>query len=96
MSAMTRIPRVRQILVLTTLFALTAMPMAGARSLGAPGAAAGDSWVGAAVRVIERLFAPAPGARSSRPMTRKDDSTTNSPAGGGCMDPQGHPRPICL
>lgn len=94
---MNHIPRVRQILVLTTLFALTAMPMAGARSLGAPGAqAAGDNWIGAAVRVIERLFAPAPGARSSRPMTRKDDPNANKPAGGGCMDPQGRPRPICL
>lgn len=94
---MTRIPCLRQIAVLATLLTLTVVPMAGARSLGEsarqPG---GDSWVGVAVRAIEGLFNSA-SARSQRPVqNRKDDTEVNRPAGGGCVDPMGHPKPLCL
>ena len=92
MSAMTRIPCLRQIVVLATLVTLTVVPMAGARSLGGPGAQpAGDSWVGVAVRAVEGLFNPAHLARSSRPAQHRKEAT-----GGGCLDPQGHPKPLCL
>jgi hypothetical protein len=98
MSAMTRIPCLRQIAVLATLLTLTVVPMAGARSVGAPGVEpAGGSWVGTVVRAIEGLFNPAQSARSHRPVqNRKDDPNANKPAGGGCLDPQGHPKPLCL
>jgi len=93
---MTRIPCLRQIAVLATLLTLTVVPMASARSVG-EGAVqpAGDSWVGVAVRAIEGLFNPV-SVRSHRlPQNRKDDSTVNRPSGGGCLDPQGHPKPLC-
>ena len=95
---MTRIPCLRQIAVLATLLTLTVVPMAGARSVGETAIRpAGDSWVGAAVRAIEGLFNPAQSARSHRPVqNRKDDPEVNRPAGGGCLDPQGHPKPLCL
>jgi hypothetical protein len=131
MSAMTRIPCLRQVAVLATLLTLTLVPMAGARNVGEPGAQpAGDSWVGVAVRAIEGFFSPAYSARSHRPMhpppagdswvgvavraiegffspaysarshrpvqNRKDDSTANQPAGGGCIGPDGRPKPLCL
>jgi hypothetical protein len=92
MSAMTRIPCLRQIAVLATLLTLIVVPMAGARSFGEPsGQPAGDSWVGVAVRAIEGLFKPAHVAPSSRRVQNRKEA-----AGGGCLDPQGHPRPICL
>lgn len=94
---MTRIPCLRQIVVLATLLILTVVPMAGARSLGETTLQpAGDSWVGAAVRAIEGLFNPV-SVRSHRPaQNRKDDATTNHAQGGGCVDPQGHPKPLCI
>lgn len=95
---MTRIPCLRQVAVLATLLTLTLVPMAGARNVGEPGAQpAGDSWVGVAVRAIEGFFSPAYSARSHRPVqNRKDDSTANQPAGGGCIGPDGRPKPLCL
>lgn len=95
---MTRIPCLRQIAVLATLLTLTVVPMAGARSVGAPGVEpAGDSWFGAAVRAIEGLFNPVHSARSPRPVqNRKDDPTVNKPAGGGCIGPDGRPTPLCF
>jgi hypothetical protein len=98
MSAMTRIPCLRQVVVLATLLTLTVVPMAGARSLGDPTVQpAGDSWVGAAVRTIEGFFSRV-SVRSHRPVqNRKDDEPNlNRPAGGGCLDPQGHPKPLCI
>ncbi len=95
---MTRIPCLRQVAVLATLLTLTVVPMARARSVGAPGVEpAGDSWFGAAARTIEGLFNPVASSRSHRPVqNRKDDTTANKPAGGGCLDPQGRPKPLCL
>lgn len=95
---MTRIPCLRQIVVLATLLTLTVVPMAGARSVGETAVQpAGDSWVGVAVRAIEGLFNPMPSARSHRPaQNRKDDANTNHAQGGGCVDPQGHPKPLCI
>ncbi len=94
---MTRIPCSRQIVVLATLLTLTVVPMAGARSVGGPAAQpAGDSWIGVAVRAVEGLFNSA-STRSHRPVqNRKDDSTANKPAGGGCIDPGGRPNPLCF
>jgi len=92
---MTRIPCLRQIVVLATLLTLTVVPMAGARSVGGPAVQpAGDGWVGVAVRAIEGLFSPAPSTRSHRPVQNRKDGTYQ-PSGGGCLDPLGHPRPIC-
>ena len=92
---MTRIPCLRQIAVLATLLTLTVVPMAGARSVGGPAVQpAGDSWVGVAARAIEGLFNSAPSTRSHRPVQNRKDLT--QPSGGGCLDPLGHPKPICM
>jgi hypothetical protein len=99
MSAMTRIPCLRQIVVLATLLTLTVVPMAGARGLGESAQPAGDSWIAVAVRTVEGLFNAAPSARSHRPVqNRKDDSAVNKPAGGGCIGPDGRPNtnPLCF
>jgi len=98
MSAMTRIPCLRQIVVLATLLTLTVVPMAGARNFGDPSAhPAGDSWVGVAVRAIEGLFNPVHSARRHRPVQnrKEDDSTVNRPSGGSCIGPDGRPKPLC-
>lgn len=94
---MSRIPCLRQIVVLAALLTLTVVPMASARSVGeTAGQPAGEGWVGVAVRAIEGLFNPMPAARSHRPVqNRKDDADTNRPSGGGCLDPLGRPKPIC-
>jgi hypothetical protein len=94
---MTRMPKIRPILVVAALFALLVVPMVGARSIDSPTIQpAGESWIGAALRWVEGLVStPRPGHSGSKvPHTK--DSTTSAPQGSGCIDPTGHPRPHCL
>jgi hypothetical protein len=98
MSAMSRIARVRLILVVAALLTLIAVPMAGARTVGSPAVhPAGDSWIGAAVQWAEGLIGlPHSGRPVPPPPNRKDNPDVNKPTGGGCIDPQGRPFPFCF
>ena len=96
---MTRIPRVRLVLVVAALLTLIAVPMAGARTLNAPSVhATGSGWLGAALDWAGGFagFAHRGHTGSQVPPHRKDDPNANKPQGGGCIDPMGHPRPICF
>lgn len=95
---MTRIPRVRLALAVTALLALLVVPMAGARTLSPSSAHSTDSgWLSAALLWVED-FAGLRNAghhgQPKPPVHQKDG--LNQPNGGSCIDPQGHPRPICL
>lgn len=90
--------RFRRILVFTALLALIVVPMAGARTAGAPSVhPADDGWIGTALRWVEDLAglrSPA-GPHHGRfghqtpPNTKTESAATSGP----CIDPMGHPRP---
>jgi hypothetical protein len=95
MIAMTRMPKIRPILVVAALFALMVVPMAGARSFDSLAVhPAGESWIGIALHWVEGLVSPQrPGNSGSKvPHTKTTDTTQGS----GCIDPTGHPKPYCL
>lgn len=93
---MIRIPRVRLSLVLAALVILLVVPMAGARTLGAPSIHSADGgWLGAALTWVEGL------AGFHQAAHRHGHSGSPKPsqkaaAGGPCIDPTGHPKPICF
>lgn len=100
---MVRIPRVRLVLAVVTLLVLIAVPMAGARTLSAPSVHSADGgWLSAALRWAEDLVGFNPAALhhghmgSQIPPNQKDDPEGYQPQGGSCVDPMGHPRPICF
>jgi len=100
---MIRVSRVRPSLVLAALVILLVVPMAGARTLGAPSIHSADggwvsialTWAGGLAGFHQSVHHPGHSG-SQMPLVRKDDPTTNKPTGGGCVTPDGHPRPICL
>jgi hypothetical protein len=94
---MTRMPRVRPILVVAALLVLIVVPMAGARTVDYPSIhPAGDSWIGAALHWVEGLVGPQhPGHSGSKAPQTKADTTLLQPQGSGCVDPTGRPKP-CL
>lgn len=91
---MTRMSRLRLILAVAALFALIAVPMAGARTVDSPAIhPAGGQWIGATLRWVEDLVGLRHPVHSGSkvPHTKADEQ----PAGGGCIDPMGHPKPLC-
>jgi hypothetical protein len=95
---MSRIPY-RRILVVSMLLALTVVPMAGARTVKSPAVQAhGGDWLGAALRWVEDIAGLWPsGHRPNVPGTKDLEITTGGlrPSGGSCIDPGGHPNPLC-
>ena len=95
---MTRIPRARLALAVLALLALLVVPMAGARTLSPSSVHPADSgWLSAALLWVEDfagLRYSGLHGHSKPPVNQKDG--LNQPNGGSCIDPQGHPRPICL
>ena len=95
----------RSVITLVALSILLALPLAAsARGLETPrpAAAAGESWLGAALdwfqdalglrgRESRRHVAGSPAGFQT-----KEDTSTNGAAGGPCIDPQGRPKPWCL
>jgi hypothetical protein len=99
MIAMIRMPRVRLSLVLAALVILLVVPMVGARTLNPPSIySAAGGWLGAALTWVEGFAGLTHRGHtgSQMPLHRKDDPTTNKPAGGGCIGPDGRPKPLCL
>jgi hypothetical protein len=103
MIAMIRIPRVRLVLVVAALLILLAVPVVGARTLSSPSLHSADGdWLGAALRWAEGLV----GFHASThhhgntggpvPPYQKDETSTYTPQGGGCIGPDGRPKPICF
>lgn len=89
---MTRMPKIRPILVVAALFALMVVPMVGARTFDSQAVhPAGDSWVGIALHWVEDLVSPRHPGHSEPKVPQ-----TKATQGSGCIDPQGHPRPWCL
>jgi len=92
---MTRMPRVRPILVVAALLVLIVVPMAGARTVDSPSVhPAGDSWIGAALYWVESLIGPRHPDHSGSKVPHTKADTVTQPQGSGCIDPTGHPR--CL
>jgi hypothetical protein len=96
---MVGMPRVRLVLIVAALFTLIVVPMASARTVFPSVPLSEGSWLGATLRWAEDLVGlrqPArPHGQPKAPLSQKD-GTTSSAQGGGCVDPFGHPRPLCL
>jgi len=96
MIAMTRIPRVCLVFVVTALLALLMAPVAGARTVSSPPAhLSASGWLGAALHWVEDLAGVRPHSHRGHgsSVQQKDGSGGISyPNGGNCIDPQGHPR----
>jgi hypothetical protein len=100
MIAMIRIPRVRLVLVVAALFALLVMPMAGARPLSSPTLHSADGgWLGATLRWAEGLVGlrqPSSHGHSGAKTPRSVKEEFFHPNGGGCIGPDGRPKPACI
>jgi hypothetical protein len=98
MIAMTRIPRVRLVLVVAALMALLVVPMVGAKTLSSPSLhSAGGGWLDAALRWVGDFagFSPSvhPG-RAGRQAPPSQKEVNLQPQNGTCIDPTGgRPRP---
>ncbi len=97
---MSRMPRMRLVLVAAALLALLVVPMAGARTVGSPSIhPAAGGWLGATLRWVEDLTGlrhPGhPNGQSGRQTPPNQKETVNTTQGGGCVDPFGRPRPLC-
>jgi hypothetical protein len=101
MIAMSRMPRVRLVLVAAALLTLLVMPMAGARTVGSSSIhPVGSDWVGDVLSWAQNLVGLRHAGHHGRsgnqtPLTQKDEPTTNAAQGGGCVTPDGRPRPLC-
>lgn len=101
---MFRMPRIRLVLVATALLTLLAVPMAGARTVGsAPVRPAGGDWVGGLLSWAQNLVGIRHAGHYGRsgtqaPLNQKDGMIPPAPTstqGGGCITPDGRPRPLC-
>ena len=96
---MSRMPRVRLVLVVTALLALLIVPMAGARTVGSASVRpAASDWVGGVLSWVQTLVGLRQAGHHGRsgpqsPLNQKETSTTNVVQGGGCISPDGRPRP---
>jgi hypothetical protein len=99
MIAMSRMPRVRLVLVAAALLALLVAPMAGARTPGSPSIHPADSdWIGGVLSWAQNLVGLRQAGHHGRsgpqsPLNQKETSTINAVQSGGCIDPLGRPRP---
>jgi hypothetical protein len=102
MIAMSRMPRVRLVLVVAALFALLVVPMASARPLSSLSIHPVDGdWIGGVLSWAQQLVglrqAGHHGHSGTRPpLNQKEETTTNAAQGGGCVTPDGRPRTLCL
>jgi hypothetical protein len=95
MIAMTRIPRVRLVLVVAALMALLVVPMVGAKTLSSPSLHAADGgWLGATLRWVEDAVALNSHGHAVSKAPRHQKEAQN----GNCQDPTGgKPKPpICF
>ena len=96
---MSRMPRVRLVLVVTALLALLIVPIAGARTVGSPSIhPAGSDWIGGVLSWAQNLVGLRQAGHHGRsgpqsPLNQKETTTTNVVQGGGCISPDGRPRP---
>lgn len=96
---MSRMPRVRLVLVAAALLALLIVPMAGARTPGSQSIHPAESnWIGGVLSWAQNLVGLRQAVHHGRsgpksPLNQKDTSSTNVSQGGGCVDPFGRPRP---
>jgi hypothetical protein len=103
MIAMTRMPRVRLVLVAAALLALLVAPMAGARTVGSASIhPAASDWIGDVLSWAQNLVGLRHTGHHGRsgtqaPPNQKDTTTPtpSSPLGGGCVTPDGRPKPLC-
>jgi hypothetical protein len=99
MIAMSRMPRVRLVLVAAALLALLVMPIAGARTLGLQSIhPAGSDWIGGVLSWAQNFVGLRQAGHHGRsgpqsPLNQKDTASTNGAQGGSCLDPLGRPRP---
>lgn len=90
---MIRMPRVRLNLVLAALVILLVVPMAGARTLGAPSIHSADGgWLGAALTWVGGLA----GFHQAAHRHGSPKPSQKAASGGPCIDPTGRPKPICF
>ena len=98
---MFRMPRMRLVLCAVTLLTLLVVPMAGARTVVSPSIHPADGgWIGGVLSWAQNLVGlrhPGHHGHSGpqSPPNQKDTTSTNTPQGGGCVDPFGRPRPLC-
>ena len=96
---MSRMPRVRLVLVVTALLALLIVPMASARTIGSASVRPADSdWIGGVLNWAQNLVGLRQAGHHGHsgpqsPLNQKETSTTNTTQGGGCISPDGRPRP---
>ena len=95
----------RSVITLVALSILLALPLAAsARGLETPrpAAAAGESWLGAALDRLQDVLGLRGrqgrhhGASSAAGFQTKEENSTNGSTGGPCIDPQGRPKPWCI
>jgi hypothetical protein len=93
MIAMIRISRVRLSLVIAALAILLVVPMAGARTLSSPSLHSADGgWLGAALRWAEGFAGFQAPVHHRHPGSQVPPNPKEA-AGGGCLVPDGHPKP---
>lgn len=97
---MSRMPRIRLILVVTALLAVLAVPMASAHPASSPSLHSVDGgWLGSTLRWaagVAGLRQPGhPNGQAGRKTPPNQKETVNTTQGGGCVDPFGRPRPLC-
>lgn len=97
---MSRMPRVRLILVVAALFALLAVPMASARTEGSRSIHPAGDWIGGVLSWAESLVglrqSHRPHRQSGPSVPNQKEETVNVVQGGGCVTPDGRPRPLCI
>jgi hypothetical protein len=99
MIAMSRMPRIRLVLVAAALLALLVAPMAGARTMGSRSIHPADGdWIGGVLSWAQGLVGLRHAGHHGRSGTQAPPNQKEEPSsaqGGGCVDPFGHPRPLC-
>jgi hypothetical protein len=76
-------------------------PMAGARTVGSSSIHPADGgWIGGVLSWAQNLVGLRHAGHhghsgTQAPPNQKEETTTNSAQGGGCIDPTGRPRPLC-
>jgi hypothetical protein len=100
MIAMSRMPRIRLVFVAAALLALLVVPMAGARTPGSQSIhPIGSDWIGSVLSWAQDLVglrhAGHHGHSGAQPPLNQKDGSLNTPQGGGCVTPDGRPKPLC-
>ena len=89
----------RSVITLVALLILLALPLAAsARGLETPrpAAAAGESWLGAALDWFQDVLGLRGRGNRHQDAVPTGDVQAKDAAGGPCIDPQGRPKPWCI